>query len=103
MTEKASTVPTATHGSGDKNGNLATVMMSRKLEKLRERELARFDVLRARARQRRNFLATLLLSQGTPMISHGDELGRRRAKERDDEAGAAFGLVLGVDLAAAGA
>jgi isoamylase len=29
-----------------------------------------------RARQQRNFLATLLLSQGIPMISHGDELGR---------------------------
>jgi len=29
-----------------------------------------------RARQRRNFIATLLLSQGVPMISHGDELGR---------------------------
>jgi isoamylase len=29
-----------------------------------------------RARQKRNFLATLLLSQGIPMLSHGDELGR---------------------------
>ncbi|HEX5142485.1 MAG TPA: glycogen debranching protein GlgX [Mycobacterium sp.] len=29
-----------------------------------------------RCRQQRNFLATLLLSQGVPMISHGDELGR---------------------------
>jgi len=29
-----------------------------------------------RARQKRNFLATMLLSQGVPMISHGDELGR---------------------------
>ena len=34
------------------------------------------DVNRRRARQQRNFLATLLLSQGVPMISHGDELGR---------------------------
>ncbi|BCY13816.1 glycogen debranching protein GlgX [Actinoplanes sp. L3-i22] len=33
-------------------------------------------VLELRAKQRRNFLATLLLSQGVPMISHGDELGR---------------------------
>ncbi|WP_246262701.1 glycogen debranching protein, partial [Arthrobacter mobilis] len=33
-------------------------------------------VLALRARQQRNFLATLLLSQGVPMISHGDELGR---------------------------
>ncbi|MFD1714055.1 glycogen debranching protein GlgX [Amnibacterium flavum] len=34
------------------------------------------DVLTLRARQQRNFLATLLLSQGVPMILHGDELGR---------------------------
>jgi isoamylase len=33
-------------------------------------------VLELRARQQRNFIATLLLSQGVPMISHGDELGR---------------------------
>ena len=29
-----------------------------------------------RWRQQRNFIATLLLSQGVPMLSHGDELGR---------------------------
>jgi len=29
-----------------------------------------------RLRQQRNFLTTLLLSQGVPMIAHGDELGR---------------------------
>ncbi|WP_449385140.1 glycogen debranching protein GlgX [Cellulomonas soli] len=29
-----------------------------------------------RARQQRNFLATLLVSQGVPMLAHGDELGR---------------------------
>ena len=29
-----------------------------------------------RARQQRNFLATLFLSQGVPMLAHGDELGR---------------------------
>src|SRR5690606_8544843 len=28
------------------------------------------------SRQQRNFLATLLLSQGVPMLLHGDELGR---------------------------
>ena len=33
-------------------------------------------VLECRARQSRNFLATLLLSQGIPMILGGDELGR---------------------------
>ena len=34
------------------------------------------DILKLRGRQRRNFLTTLLLSLGTPMISHGDEMGR---------------------------
>ena len=33
-------------------------------------------IVALRERQKRNFLATLLLSQGVPMISHGDELGR---------------------------
>jgi len=34
------------------------------------------EVLGARARDQRNLLATLLLSQGVPMLSHGDEIGR---------------------------
>ena len=34
------------------------------------------EVNALRARQRRNFLATLLLSQGTPMLLAGDEFGR---------------------------
>jgi glycogen operon protein len=34
------------------------------------------DVLRLRTRQMRNFVATLMLSQGVPMISHGDEFAR---------------------------
>ncbi|QIB42918.1 glycogen debranching protein GlgX [Streptomyces aureoverticillatus] len=33
-------------------------------------------VLELRGRQQRNFLATLMLSQGIPMLAHGDELGR---------------------------
>ncbi len=33
-------------------------------------------ILTMRARQQRNFIATLLLSQGVPMLLHGDELGR---------------------------
>ncbi|MET9903324.1 glycogen debranching protein GlgX [Streptomyces sp. NPDC006446] len=33
-------------------------------------------VLELRSRQQRNLLATLMLSQGIPMLSHGDELGR---------------------------
>ena len=34
------------------------------------------QILATRRRQRRNFMATLLLSQGVPMILAGDELGR---------------------------
>ncbi len=33
-------------------------------------------ILELRARQRRNLLATTFLSQGVPMLLHGDELGR---------------------------
>ncbi|WP_051422903.1 glycogen debranching protein GlgX [Arthrobacter sp. MA-N2] len=33
-------------------------------------------VLGLRARQQRNFIASMLLSQGVPMLLHGDELGR---------------------------
>jgi isoamylase len=34
------------------------------------------EVLALRAQQRRNFIASLMLSQGVPMLLHGDELGR---------------------------
>ncbi len=34
------------------------------------------EILTLRARQQRNFLATLMVSQGVPMLVHGDELGR---------------------------
>jgi isoamylase len=34
------------------------------------------EILALRARQQRNFLATLLLSQGVPMLQAGDEIGR---------------------------
>ena len=34
------------------------------------------EIKKLRRRQVRNFLTTLLLSQGTPMLCHGDELGR---------------------------
>jgi len=33
-------------------------------------------VLEMRARQQRNFITTLLISQGVPMLLHGDEIGR---------------------------
>ncbi|MGV1087820.1 MAG: glycogen debranching protein GlgX [Mycobacterium sp.] len=34
------------------------------------------EIVELRHRQMRNVITTLLLSQGTPMISHGDEIGR---------------------------
>ena len=34
------------------------------------------EILELRHRQMRNIIATLMLSQGTPMIAHGDEMGR---------------------------
>lgn len=34
------------------------------------------EINELRARQQRNILATMMLSQGTPMIAHGDEMGR---------------------------
>jgi len=34
------------------------------------------EILALRSQQERNFLTTLLLSQGVPMMCHGDELGR---------------------------
>ncbi len=37
------------------------------------------DVLALRAQQQRNFIATLLLSQGVPMLLAGDEMGRSQA------------------------
>jgi glycogen operon protein len=41
-----------------------------------EGETDDLKVLRLRNRQRRNFLVTLMLSQGVPMLLSGDELGR---------------------------
>ncbi|HOB50906.1 MAG TPA: glycogen debranching protein GlgX [Mycobacterium sp.] len=36
-------------------------------------------ITQLRSRQQRNFLTTLLLSQGVPMICHGDEVGRTQS------------------------
>lgn len=36
------------------------------------------DILELRARQQRNLMATLLLSEGTPMLLAGDEIGRTK-------------------------
>ena len=40
------------------------------------------EILALRARQQRNFLATLFLSQGTPMLLGGDELSRTPARQQ---------------------
>jgi isoamylase len=37
------------------------------------------EILELRRRQMRNFWATLMVSQGTPMIAHGDEIGRTQS------------------------
>src|ERR687897_3025404 len=34
------------------------------------------EIIAAREQTKRNLIATLLLSQGVPMVSHGDEIGR---------------------------
>jgi isoamylase len=41
-----------------------------------EGETNREEVLALRARQQRNFITTMVLSQGVPMLAHGDEFGR---------------------------
>ncbi|MFB4313392.1 glycogen debranching protein GlgX [Actinomadura sp. 21ATH] len=37
---------------------------------------ADLEIIGLRERQKRNFMATLFLTQGVPMLSHGDEIGR---------------------------
>ena len=39
-------------------------------------------IVRLRERMKRNFLATLAFSQGVPMLSHGDELGRTQGQQQ---------------------
>ena len=41
-----------------------------------EGETSDLEIIALREQQKRNFLATLFLSQGVPMLLHGDELGR---------------------------
>jgi isoamylase len=41
-----------------------------------EGETDKEEVLALRARQQRNFITTMMLSQGVPMLAHGDEFGR---------------------------
>src|ERR1700709_623114 len=44
-----------------------------------EGETTKEDVLTLRARQERNFITTMMLSQGVPMMAHGDAFGRTHA------------------------
>ncbi len=64
------------HNEANKDGNQDGENHNRSWNCGVEGPTKKKDVLQLRARQRRNFLATLLLSQGVPMICHGDELGR---------------------------
>ena len=41
------------------------------------------EILAARAREQRNLLSTLLLSQGVPMLLHGDEVGRTQCGDNN--------------------
>ena len=41
------------------------------------------QILAARAREQRNLLSTLILSQGVPMLLHGDELGRTQGGDNN--------------------
>ena len=52
------------------------------LELRRGRAHGRSHVLGLRARQQRNFIASLFLSQGVPMLLHGDELGRTQQRQQ---------------------
>jgi glycogen operon protein len=44
-----------------------------------EGETSDAGILALREKQKRNLLTTLLLSQGVPMLSHGDEIGRTQS------------------------
>ncbi|MFP3854908.1 MAG: glycogen debranching protein GlgX [Anaerolineales bacterium] len=60
------------NGEGNKDGSDAN--FSRNWGE--EGETDSPDILKIREQVKRNFLATLAFSQGVPMISHGDEIGR---------------------------
>ena len=60
------------NGEGNRDGNDYNLSSNWGVEGPTEQP----SVVRLRARLARNFLATLLFSQGVPMLSHGDEIGR---------------------------
>ena len=66
----------AKHNEANKEGNRDGTDDNRSWNCGVEGETDDPEIDALRARQQRNFLATLLLSQGTPMLLGGDELGR---------------------------
>ena len=64
------------HNAANEEGNRDGESYNRSWNCGAEGETADPVVLEIRARQQRNFMATLLLAQGVPMLLGGDELGR---------------------------
>ena len=64
------------HNEANKDGNSSGEDHNRSWNHGTEGYTEDADVLRLRARQQRNHLATLFLSQGVPMLLGGDEFGR---------------------------
>src|SRR5262249_33079835 len=64
------------HNEGNGEGSKDGIERNASLHRAAEGATHHQEVLALRARQPRNFLATLLLSQGVPMLLHGDDFGR---------------------------
>ncbi|MEU3607783.1 glycogen debranching protein GlgX [Streptomyces sp. NPDC035033] len=64
------------HNEANGEGNRDGESFNRSWNCGAEGETDDVGIIELRARQMRNFLATLMLSQGVPMLSHGDEFGR---------------------------
>ncbi|MFF2774719.1 glycogen debranching protein GlgX [Streptomyces sp. NPDC058052] len=64
------------HNEANGEGNRDGESHNRSWNCGQEGETDDVGIIELRARQMRNFLATLMLSQGVPMLSHGDEFGR---------------------------
>ena len=66
----------AKHNDANKEGNQDGESHNRSWNHGVEGDTDDTDVLALREQQKRNFLTTLFLAQGVPMLLHGDELGR---------------------------
>ncbi|MET9350058.1 glycogen debranching protein GlgX [Streptomyces termitum] len=64
------------HNEANGEGNRDGESFNRSWNCGEEGETSDVGINELRNRQTRNFLATLMLSQGVPMLSHGDEFGR---------------------------